>query len=740
MTPADLLRAAAAWRPADDSSPNVAIAAAQYQESVFRDIDVVIRRGGPAGTFDDVTAQAVDSLPDTMVGPIAMCNAQIRATVAILRTAVRIAISRNGSSATKNALMPVFNALSSVSRWRNPGIAEGCFQALPTLLPNPAHADLGRTALDALFIHLQPPADTTDPARLHVHLVSASCFRKLLVALAATHSNTSFPGDVEQIESHTAALFLRPSRAAVLAAFRGLTSNVPSRGRGTTADLLLSGAAFDIRALQSTRAKLHRWHDLEPEEQMLFVRTLALQLKASTGEWRDVERFALLREHYKRMSTIVWSAQEREVVLWDLLAELPAETAESMDAEVQAFAENSNRRTALQQSSARIERFPGYILAMISPVAGDRITDLVVREIDLKLRQARSRHESFDLGSLLYAIFLRNPHERLFDQLLPRLSAERDHDETLLFRNLVRAIAEVEIAGSPGDVLPLLAATERFLSDARNTISPTVRSLSLLLKQFRCLVSEDERVWAAIGEGDTGGLGALFSAFDELASCVSDGPQQGRALATECRERLADLQSEVEFYQRLPVEEFDGRARTLERARDIADELIVVLRAHDRLYVPERVLLVAVVHYLRTLFERTKRWYCVEPQRQWKSAANDVFWPFFAADRHERALDDSETIFRRAHRRVVAKAGPEPPPYVGQRARFERFFVRWISSEIDAQALAVALRPRWPLWFRSAFMVMTSYWIVALLVLLPCFVAISMHQVSLHEFEGAGFF
>lgn len=376
---------------------------------------------------------------------------------------------------------------------------------------------------------------------------------------------------------------------------------------------------------------------------------------------------------------------------------------------------------------------------MVSPAAGDRIADIIVREIDLRLRHARSRNAAFDFGSLLYGIVLRNPHEGLFDQLLPRLSDESDRQETLLFQSVIHAVHSVAITNTY-DIQPLLALAHDFFHHAENTHSPTIESLSRLLDLFKRLVSEDEGVWAAIGEGETGGLGALFAAFDELASRVSDESEQRRALAPSCRDRLVDLQSEVEFYQRLPVDEFEGRAHTVERACDIAAELIAIIRDDEQLYMPERVFLTTVVHHLQIFFERTKRWYCEEPQRQWKAAAHDAFWSLFAADPRERRFNTSHSEFQRECRQVENKAGPEPSPYPGQRRRFEKFFVRWVSSEIDAQVLAFALQSRWPTWFRWVFTAMTSFWSIALLMILPCMVAVTMHMSGRHELEGGGFF
>lgn len=727
MKPAEILCAAAAWQPPDDGAPSAVTEGAQYQESVFRIIDVVLRRGEQSAAFDGITARAVESLPYTMVGGVTVCNAQVCATVAVLRTAIRIVTHIRGSSATKDALGPLFDTLTNdVSPWRNPGIIEGCFQAVPALLSVPAHDDLTREGLIALFKHLRRPADPGNLAAVHAHLAAAAVFRRLLVTLATLQSDSPSPNEAARLEKHLDLIFQQPTSSLIFSAFRKQMPSPRAKLKGAVSELLIAGMAFDSLALQSTRKAMKQWWDLELGERMLLTRTLALQLNAAAGEWRDIERLPLLRRHYKRFSAVVLNMQEREELLWNILTELPAEASESMDVEVQAFVEDARWRSVREEDG-----LPGYVLAMISPAMGGRIMDLVVREIDRKLRRSRSNNAPFDFASLLYEIVLRDPDERLFNHLLPRLSTESDRREATLFRDFISAVRSVTVANS--DVEPLLVVARHFLVETEDTTSPTLRSLAGMLGLFQRLVATEEGVWDVLVEGEIGGLGALFAAFDALA------PRRG-PLVADCREQLVELESEVEFYQRLPVEEFEGRARTLEHARDIADELISILRSQEQLHVSERIFLTRVVHHLRLLFERTKRWYCEEPHRQWKAGASDKFWSCFLTDWREGRSYNSQARLPWALEQMWENVGSEPPPYRGQRQRFEQFFVRWMSSEIDAAALARALAPRWPRWFREVFRVMTNLWSIALIIFLPCMFAAVMHMYGYHGFEGGGFF
>jgi hypothetical protein len=125
---AKLLRSAARLR-VDDQRPEVVIAFARFQESVFRTIDTSMRRHWSWTEFDDVVAAAVRAIPRTMTGTATVCNALIRATIAILRTAIRLVRMSDGAAETRNTIAPFFEALRQpASVWANHGIAEGCYR------------------------------------------------------------------------------------------------------------------------------------------------------------------------------------------------------------------------------------------------------------------------------------------------------------------------------------------------------------------------------------------------------------------------------------------------------------------------------------------------------------------------------------------------------------------------------------------------------------------------------------
>src|ERR1044071_3746954 len=99
----------------------------------FRTIDAAMRRPHcwKWKDFDDVVAEAVQAVPQSIAGPPSVCNAHIRATAALLRTAVKLVIHGGGSSRTKKALRALFHNIDAHVRWSNLGIVEGCYRALP---------------------------------------------------------------------------------------------------------------------------------------------------------------------------------------------------------------------------------------------------------------------------------------------------------------------------------------------------------------------------------------------------------------------------------------------------------------------------------------------------------------------------------------------------------------------------------------------------------------------------------
>src|SRR5258708_31654399 len=139
-----LLRAATVRLQSERNDPTaVQIAYARYQESVFRTIDVAMRRSTDAWErFDKEIAETVKRIPRTRAGPTAVCNARIRATRPLLRTAIGLAKLSEDASQTKVELSSWVKKLWKATPWLNLGIVEGCYRGLPDILDRPKHSGL----------------------------------------------------------------------------------------------------------------------------------------------------------------------------------------------------------------------------------------------------------------------------------------------------------------------------------------------------------------------------------------------------------------------------------------------------------------------------------------------------------------------------------------------------------------------------------------------------------------------
>lgn len=164
--------------PADSS-----IDVARFRESIFRTIDKMIDRGAAATRFDAVVAMALKATPRTLIGQPFDCNANVRATVAIMMTAAKL-VKHSSISTTETELRSLFKVLSAPqSLWTNPGIVEGCFRTLPILLANPKYAGDMEGALGTLFHELKQTPAADDFPGIHRRIYATSCFRLLLTAV-----------------------------------------------------------------------------------------------------------------------------------------------------------------------------------------------------------------------------------------------------------------------------------------------------------------------------------------------------------------------------------------------------------------------------------------------------------------------------------------------------------------------------------------------------------------------------
>src|ERR1044071_9729426 len=712
--PVDVLCDAANVRQMREDDPAaVLIAFAYYQESLFRTIDPMVRRDKDAATFDRVVAEAVQSIPHTMVGTPAVCNFRIRATIAILRTAVSLARKLGIDSQTGRALQPLFDSLKTPTQWANLGIAEGCYRALPDLLPLPAFNKLSKPALDVLFSHLEQQHHLNDLVATHRHLVANSCFRRILIKLTdeVHERHLSEASDAasqyeERVERNIRALLRHPDTETVLQGFQ--SPGLSDAASADTADVVIGGIAFETDMLQRTKLIFAPWDTMAAALRVLAVRILAAQLHAISRDGPEITRHPALSRVFDGL-TVSLPEVERMSAVWDILSSLPAGAAEAADPDIQRFVEYRGRKSrATTERRDDVDDLPGYVLAMISPTASGRIAGAIAREIELNRLHERKRDEKFDFAKALCQVMLRGPHESIFDHLLPRIHDRPDRDMVLLLR---KHVARVRLEAETFDVEHLVGHINALLKeDLERTTSPMLRQLARGLQLYREVAAGDSHVWVRLKAGT---LIDLFDTFDKLAAntCVlgpTGRPLEGhrKHLLPLYHQQLMDLQTEVVHYLDLPVGRFAERAQALNTAANTVGAIEKALHEHHGLQPPERTLLVALMQHLRSIFERTIRWYCDEPQRR-KDAQDKVgFWILFACDpkkplnvRFQALQDvvrgDDEAAERRRlqelriaeqTQRLRLSAGQAPPSFIGQRERFEEFFVGWMSSDLDVES------------------------------------------------------
>lgn len=757
-----LCRAARTPGPRSDDSSEILVAYARYQESVFRTIDILMKRDDSWKNFDGVISDAVKSIPRIVAGLPQVCNAQVRATVALLRTAVHVVRRAGPKSKTRTALQPLFDGLGDAQPWLNPAIAEGCYRALPDLLPYRVHDALSRPALEALFRDLRRVPSVDDLPGAHRRLIATSCFRRLLIALA----DRIYEQDLEQDLSDSATegsadadLWLLLRAPDPLNAFRIFHRNgrpaIPSGSAmaGNVAVEVISAIAYECDLLRNAVPVFSRWRDRSTVDQLLLTRMLAAQLHAVSRDAPEVGRYPLLQRIFGGMETVTMQESEAVGKAWDFLALLPPEAVEAAEPDINRFVEYRGRRKRSEAGAYDDgDDLPGHVLAMISPKASDRIAGAIAREIDLNLRHDRARDTNSDFGESLYQVMLREPTPSIFDHLMPRIEGSGDRQMVALLRNHVAEVLKT-LKLRPDEVIGHLRKHIVKLHDELLRVGgATLVQLAYATVYFEHLISE--RMWMSVRDHE---LTRLFDLLDELDERTHAGGSKGRTILTPIYgKRLVELRDDVANYLDLPVGHFAARSARLASASRIAASIETELAKQDGLQPPERILLVALMYHLRDVFERANRWYCIDAQTYRDKNDKDGFWIIFAVESNHAARTAErikshfansqnttqvlveERNVRERLEELIKKSGSEPPRFAEQSQHFEEFAVDWMSSDLDLEALRNALGERWPPWYRVLFDAITRPWAV-IAILLPFAFTCLMHALELHWFEGFGF-
>lgn len=763
----DLLRLATRRLQAEPRDPPaVQIAYARYQESVFRTLDVVLRRGSANwDQFDTEVAEVVKRIPRTLAGSPAVCNARIRATVAIVRTAATIVGKSERHSKTKEALLPFINKLTTLRPWLNLGIAEGCYRALPEFLDNPNHENLSKPILNALFKDLRAELVLHDFARAHRQLAALSCFRRLFISFAddaeeqQSKSGRQDERAREKLDRRLRSLLRTPDLETLQKVLRG---EVPEMDLDDIAEPVIAGIAYECDLLRATRPAFQRWDSLSTVDKVLITRILALQMHAVSRDAIELARYPFLHSVFTGLTSVAMPEAEPLKVVWDILASLPAGAAEAAAPDIQRFVEyRGRRRRAVHDPGDHADDLPGYVLAMISPTVSEWIARGIAREIDLNLRHDRYHIGVSDVARPLYQVLLHGPHEAIFDHLLPRLDPPEDRRIAMLFRDHVAKVRSSELPLNCGryDVRALVVHATSMAHALEKESSDTLVRLREALELFAGLASEEEgEVWSSI---EAGNLVKFLERLDMLnAAAHGQGipAVEGHRKPIEplLRKSLIDLQTHVLHYMALPIDSFDERSDLLRKAGAVAEQIEKDLMSFPDLQPPEKAILVALAQHLRDVFERTERWFCAEARRLVESDRKDRFWLLaaYSTDRVNllmRRLRSgvTERWLRAAYREresdiaieeMTRVGGMLPPRFHGQARDLEKYAVQWMSSDLDAAAVEDVLRDRWSDAYAVFFQTMTSLRKVGALILMPFLVAAGMHFLGWHWIEGLGFY
>jgi hypothetical protein len=634
----------------DEDPPEVLIAFARYQESVFRTIDASMRRTEVAEKFDERVAAAVRAIPRTLAGPPAVCNAQIRAAIAIVRTAIALVRYIHGDSETKTALRPLVKSLEQPTPWSNLGIAEGWYRGLPSLLRSSEHNDLTTIGLKTLFEHLRRPHDARNLAQTHGQLIAGSCLRRILISLADhiherhldEHSYSAARVERRKGQRELRALLRDPNPARVLHIFQPHAFPALAHDDDDShyvAEIVINQVSFESELLVRTSDLLASWEKRSSVEKVLLTRILASQLHAISRDMPEIARYPVLKHVFNDLLSVATTEEAAMTEAWKTLSSLPPGAAQAADPDIQRFVEYRGRkkRTDADAGGAPVEDLAGYVLAMISPDASSRIAGGIAREIDLNLRHAGQR-----CAEILYQVMLRGPHESIFDHLLPRINDRRNRDLILLFRKHVDRVLHGPCKGDEFDTEHLKQHVRELLDqDLKRTKNPMLIRLREALTIFRDLTMDSKEVWSSLKDGK---VLELFLLLDKLAA--SDPFRE--ALYADYRKRIIDLQNAVRHYLGVSIKSFKERGDFLGKAAEAAKSIEDDLKNQAGLQPPERTLLVALMQHLRSLFELTTHWYCDAPLTwtETRSREKKGFWMIFTTDPATWVTKESRIRFR----------------------------------------------------------------------------------------------
>lgn len=802
----DVLRQATErLEPAKGDPDSILIAHTRYEESVFRTIDNLMRRDVSPKEFDEVVARAVQSIPLTMTGTPRVCNARVRTTVSILRTAIRVVVlSGNDKSDTKANLLELFRYVREPRMWLNLGVVEACYRGLPELLRHRIHSDLYTRPLNVLMTQVRE-WPVSDLAAAHRKLVLISCFRRILVSLADSVYERHLQRDIEEaardeanVDDELRRLLSKPTSDSVIESFQDPNSHEPANEGSGRRDIhvdVIAAIGHESETLKKLGPLFQRWKERPPEENLVLTRILALQLHALSRDAQEIARHPRLSNAFADMAPAAMPHDDAMKKMWDLLATLNPDAAEAADPDIQRFVEYRGRRYRAdgKVEEEAVEDLPGYVLAMISRETSDRIAGAIAREIDLNLRHVRDSEPDADFAEPLYQVMQRGPHESIFHHLMPRIGegkhGTRDRQIVKLFESHVKIVLDAKTKPAR-ELIEDLSSHVIELSDQLKALAgPMLTGLARALEIFGELASEaDEQVWTAIQDNK---LAEFFHTLDKLdarahkdeqmltllekpweAICKElEAPERAIQLPNEDSPwrslliyrhftRLLDLRTRVKHYVDLPVENFSARAVALEESASIVAGIEKDLEAQELLQPPKRVLLIALMTHLRDVFDRAKRWYCIEARRRIDKNEKEAFWIVYALDTSQIIPPDSvlariakrirssreNEYFDRLQRKTTEQiadltkaAGKQPPRFEGQSKRYEDFAVDWMASDLDLEALWNSLNVRWRPEFALLFKVVTRPLLALVAIMLPFLWAALFHGVQKHSIEGLGF-
>lgn len=761
------LRAAATEVSGDIDAPtSVQAAFSRYQEIVFQTIDVMLDRGAAAEAFDQVVASAVRAIRPTLVGPLDLCNAQARASIAVLCTAAKIAAELHDSE-TDACLRTRYEHLGGPwKEWMNPGIIEGCFRGLPLLLRDSEHDRWTRKALDALLDHLVKPVALSDLASTHARLCATASFRELLIAVTVrlrerffdVHSIEEQETLAKEIEQAIRDLLANPTAARILAIFHKdakLPHTTDTTAKTFAADVV-NAVAFASEVLEASESMfaLERWKHESAARQLLLVRILALHLRSASHGRVELARCEALARVLAGLAPVRIDEERRTNMLWHLISFIPSPAAEAADADLQEFVAYRSTHASQEMDKAKdASNVPQYVLAMVSDYVSYRLAAEIARQVDLNRHRARLDND-LDFAEPLYQVMLRGPNPAIFDHLLARVIETRDRELLLLLRDHVMTVQECvkQIAHPPDDkpVIERLATHGKRLiekmvtylnaSDAHR--SRTLRNLVTAMQRFVALAEQKPVLWDVIigkprdpvlvklfetEQTEDGGLDSLFKILDHLA----EGAPVRKELAKLCSEECLHLRSKVEHYLSLSVGEFAECSEALRGAIDAVRKISKMLANDAGLQPPEKTILLALLDSWNEMFRRTIECWVDAPRRCVHARRPQTFWLHFVnpSDASRLKVDEPD---------LALPQGTPPPIPLAQNAAFERFYVDWMASELDIDHLRWALRDRWKT-FGVGYRIITRRRRVVVVIALPFILAAILHQfVQTRAFAGVG--